>query len=185
VNENSGTLDILLHPRLPPLVRPVPSLENVSLFRVEESEVERELRAMLGLTIPEDPEPEVSAQLPPQTSSTVFEGPAQAAETTPSRVVPNPTPSVTNSSNPPAQSSNDMQVDQTSIPSTLPRDQTPVEDISPTSNPTPPTVGFSERIPPVFEPPQPPSWNPIAFVGDEDEEEEEEIPSINMDSDSD
>ena len=147
--------------------------------------MERELRAMLGLAIPEDPEPEVSVQLPPQTSSTVFEGPAQAAETTPSRVVPNPTPSVINPSNPPVQLSNDMQVDQTNVPFALPQDQTPVEDTSPALNPTPPAVKFSERLPPVLEPPQPPSWNPIAFVGDEEEEEEEEIPSINMDSDSD
>jgi hypothetical protein len=140
---------------------------------------------MLGLAIPEDPEPEVSAQLPPETSSKVSESPVQAAETTSSRVVPDTAPSVINSSNPPAQSSNDMQVDQTNVPFVLPRDQTPVEDTAPTLNPTPPAVKFSERRPPVPEPPQPPSWNSIAFVGDEDEEEEEEIPSINMDSDSD
>lgn len=53
---------------LPPVVWPLPSMENVSLFRVE-SKVERGIRTTLGLATPEDHEPEVSAQLPPQASS--------------------------------------------------------------------------------------------------------------------
>jgi len=159
-------------------------MENVSLFRVEESEVEQELRAMLGLATPEDPEPAVSTELPPRTSPKEPENPAQAVET--ASLAHNPAPPITNSSNPHARSSNDMQVDQVKIlPITAQsQDQTPVIDDPPLPNQSPSTIKLSERSPQMSEPPQFPSWNPIGFVDDE-EEEEEEIPSINMDSDSD
>jgi len=80
-----------------------------------------------------------------------------------------------------------MQVDQMKIShiTTLPPDQALVKEDPPLSNPTSSTIKLSERPPPVSEPTQLPSWDPIGYVGDEDEEEEEEIPSINMDSDSD
>ena len=156
-------------------------MENVSLFRVEESEVERELRTMLGLATPEDPEPTASAQLPPQ----VPENPTREVETT--SLVLDPAPPILNSSNPPVQSPNDMQVEQTNTPPIIapPSDQqTSFKGVTPVSNIIPSTTGFGEGPPPVSEPPEPSSWNPIGFVDDE-EEEEEEIPSINMDSDSD
>jgi len=188
VTKSSGILDILLHPRLPPLLRPLPSMENVSLFRVEESEVEQELRAMLELAIPEDPEQAVPTRLPPQGSSKGPKQPAQPVElTSPPRSAADPAPPIFNPSNPPTQPSNEMQVDKTNIPpvTALPPDQTPVKGDPSLSNPTPSTIKHNEKPPPVSEPPQAPSWNPIGFFGDEDEEDEEEIPSINMDSDSD
>lgn len=187
VTESADILDILLHPRLPPLVRPLPPMENISLSRAEESEVEQELRTMLGLVTSEDPEPTASAQSPPQASSKELEKSAQPVEPTSlSRSLPDPAPSILNPSRRDARSPNDMQVDQTNITSvsTLPPDRTPVKESSPLSNPTPSTSKLSERPPPVSEP-QTSSWNPIGFVCEEDEEEEEEIPSINMDSDSD
>ena len=154
-------------------------MENVSLFRVEESEVERELRTMLGLATPEDPEPTASAQLPPQ----VPENPTREVETT--SLALNPAPPILDSSNPPVQSSNDMQVEQMNTPPIIapPPDQTSFKDATPVSSLTPSTTKFGGGPTPVSEPPEPPSWNPIGFVDDEDEEEE--IPSINMDSDSD
>ena len=187
VAESAGILDILLHPRLPPLVRPLPPMENISLSRVEESEVEQELRTMLGLATSEDPEPTASAQSPPQGSSKEPEKPAQPVEpTSSSRSLPSPAPSILNPLKPDVRLSNDMQVDQTNITpvTTLPPDRTLVKEGPPLSNPTPSTSKLSERPPPVSET-QPSSWNPIGFVCEEDEEEEEEIPSINMDSDSD
>ncbi|KAL0573964.1 hypothetical protein V5O48_007979 [Marasmius crinis-equi] len=42
-------LDVLLHPRLPPLLRSLPQLEALSLFRTEESEEEAAERQRLGL----------------------------------------------------------------------------------------------------------------------------------------
>ena len=175
-------MDVLFHPRLPPLVRPLPPLENISLFRAEESELERELRTTLGLAAPEDPQPTASSQLPPQALSEVPENPTRAVETASFALAP--TPPILDSSNPPAQSSNDMQVEQTGVPPVIapPHDQTPVKGAPPALNQTPPMVEFNEK-PPVSEPPQAPPWNPISFVDDEDEEEE--IPSINVDSDSD
>lgn len=151
-------------------------MENVSLFRAEESGTERELRAMLGLITSEDLEPTASTQSPPN----VPENSMQVAET--ASPIPDPGPSILNPPNPPAQPPNDMEVEQTNIPLAIaPPDQAPVENATPVLNPTPSAIEFSERPAPVSEPP---SWNPITFVDDEDEEEEE-IPSINMDSDSD
>ncbi|KAJ7240352.1 rRNA processing/ribosome biogenesis-domain-containing protein [Mycena haematopus] len=42
-------LEVLLHPRLPPLVRSMPYIESLSLFRAEESQEESEMRQSLGL----------------------------------------------------------------------------------------------------------------------------------------
>jgi len=159
-------------------------MEDISLFRVEESEAEQELRSMLGLATPEDPEPMVSVELPPRALSKEPENPAHTVETT--SLVHNPAPPIHNSSNPPTQLSNDMQVDRMKIPpiTAQSRDQTPVKDDPPLPNQSPSTIKFSERPPPASEPLQPPPWNPFGFIGEEGEEEEE-IPSINMDSDSD
>ena len=165
------------------MVRPLPPIENVSLFRAEESELERELRTTLGLATSEDPEPTVSPQSPPQASSEVPKNFAQETET-PS-LVPTTVPPILDSPNPPVQSSNDMQVEKTDIPPiiSLPHDHAPVEDAPPVFNPTPSTIKPNDSSAPASEPQLPP-WNPISFIDDEDEEEEE-IPSINMDSDSD
>lgn len=178
-------LDVLLHPRLPPLVRPLPPLENISLYRIEEGEAERELRAMLGLASPGDPEPVVFAEEPLQPPLEESQNPMQDVEPTlPSRSVPSLTSQAPNQTDPPTQRSDDIRVDQPSIKPVvaLPQDQTLTKDVPPASS-TPATTKFSEGIPPASEPPQLSSWNPISFIGDE--EEEEEIPSINMDSDSD
>ncbi|KAJ6490373.1 rRNA processing/ribosome biogenesis-domain-containing protein, partial [Mycena vitilis] len=47
-------LEVLLHPRLPPLVRSLPYVESLSLFRAEESQEEIDARESLGLVLPED-----------------------------------------------------------------------------------------------------------------------------------
>ncbi|KAK7060454.1 hypothetical protein VNI00_001219 [Paramarasmius palmivorus] len=44
-------LDLLLHPRLPPLLRSLPQVEALSLFRTEESEEEKLNRQDLGLEV--------------------------------------------------------------------------------------------------------------------------------------
>ncbi|KAK7470430.1 hypothetical protein VKT23_001856 [Stygiomarasmius scandens] len=48
---SSHELDILLHPRLPPLLRPLPAVETLALFRSEESNEEAQAREALGLEI--------------------------------------------------------------------------------------------------------------------------------------
>ena len=150
--------------------------------------MERELRTMLGLTTSEDPEHAVSAQSLPQAPLREPENSTQPMEpSASSHLIPDPAPTILDPSNPPVQSLNDMQVDQTYFPPAvaLPDDQTPAKDDPPVPDLTSSTIKFSERPPLVSESLSQPSWNPIGFVGDEEEEEEEEIPSINMDSDSD
>jgi hypothetical protein len=141
---------------------------------------------MLGLASAEDPEPVASAQEPPPEPSKEFENTTPAAEVTPlSNLVPDST-FITNPTGPLGLPSNDMQVDRSNITSLvgLPQEQTPIEVVPPKDS-SPPKTRFTEKSPPVSEPPQPPSWDPISYVGDEEEEDEEEIPSINMESDSD
>ncbi|KAH9939977.1 rRNA processing/ribosome biogenesis-domain-containing protein [Amylocystis lapponica] len=62
-------LDLLLHPRMPPLVRSLPHVEALSLFRAEEGEEERDARTTLALRTPDDISPVVSTEalesLPP------------------------------------------------------------------------------------------------------------------------
>ena len=157
------------------------------MFRVEESEAERGLRTMFELASPEDHEPTVPAQEPPPGSS---EEPGNSAQTVEqvslSHVTPNPAPRVPSPKGSLTQPPNDMQVDQVNTAPLVdpPEDEVPTE-TAPIAYSTRPMAKLSERSPPAPAPSQPPSWDPIGFLGDEDEEEEEEIPSINMDSDSD
>lgn len=44
-------MEVLLHPRLPPLVRSLPGVESLSLFRAEESQEETDTRQSLGLVL--------------------------------------------------------------------------------------------------------------------------------------
>jgi hypothetical protein len=44
-------LDLVLHARLPPVVRPIPSVSAISLFQAEESQEETDARQMLGSSV--------------------------------------------------------------------------------------------------------------------------------------
>ncbi|KAJ6539553.1 rRNA processing/ribosome biogenesis-domain-containing protein [Mycena capillaripes] len=44
-------LEVLIHPRLPPMVRSLPYVEALSLFRAEESQEEADMRQSLGLVL--------------------------------------------------------------------------------------------------------------------------------------
>jgi hypothetical protein len=48
-------LDLLLHPRVPPLIRSLPHVESLSFFRAEEGLDEIDAREALGLEIAEQP----------------------------------------------------------------------------------------------------------------------------------
>ncbi|KAL7282519.1 hypothetical protein ACG7TL_003990 [Trametes sanguinea] len=50
-------IDLLLHPRVPPLVRSLPHVEMLSLFRAEESQAETEARRVLGVDVNEERSP--------------------------------------------------------------------------------------------------------------------------------
>ncbi|RXW17846.1 hypothetical protein EST38_g7991 [Candolleomyces aberdarensis] len=47
--ELQSAFDLLIHPRLPPIVRPIPLTQSLTLFRVEESEEEAVARKLLRL----------------------------------------------------------------------------------------------------------------------------------------
>ncbi|KAL0949320.1 hypothetical protein HGRIS_009395 [Hohenbuehelia grisea] len=50
MGSDSHEWDVLLHPRLPPLLQAVPYLEDLSLFRVEESQEETDVREALNIS---------------------------------------------------------------------------------------------------------------------------------------
>ncbi|KAI0722827.1 rRNA processing/ribosome biogenesis-domain-containing protein [Earliella scabrosa] len=52
----STEVELLLHPRVPPLVRSLPHVEMLSLFRAEEGEEEKENRKRIGLGVPDEQE---------------------------------------------------------------------------------------------------------------------------------
>nr|GAT59990.1 predicted protein [Mycena chlorophos] len=54
----SRELELLLHPRLPPLMRSMPGVEALSLFRAEESQEESDLLRSLGLVSADPPKME-------------------------------------------------------------------------------------------------------------------------------
>ena len=58
-------IDLLIHPRVPPLVRALPHVEALALFRAEEGDEEADIRRRLGVAVVEEP------MLPPATTQTV------------------------------------------------------------------------------------------------------------------
>ncbi|KAJ3907656.1 rRNA processing/ribosome biogenesis-domain-containing protein [Lentinula edodes] len=56
-------VDMLIHPRFPPLLRPLPKLDSFALFRSEESAEEAEERQHLGLNVPLAQSKSVSAAI--------------------------------------------------------------------------------------------------------------------------
>lgn len=62
-------LELLLHPRLPPLLRPLPHVKGLALYRVEEGEEESDLRKYIGLGSPAPSPDEAMANVPPTPTS--------------------------------------------------------------------------------------------------------------------
>ena len=71
-------LDLQLHPRVPPLIRALPHVEYLSLFRAEESQEESDMRDALGVATADDLHP-----APPLQTDVVMQPPP---------VVPSPPP---------------------------------------------------------------------------------------------
>ncbi|KAI0775967.1 rRNA processing/ribosome biogenesis-domain-containing protein [Trametes elegans] len=53
----NSVIDLLLHPRVPPLVRSLPHIEMLSLFRAEESQEEADARTSIGIAVMEERAP--------------------------------------------------------------------------------------------------------------------------------
>lgn len=58
----------MLHPRVPPLVRSLPHVESLSLFRAEESHEETEARETSGIVVLPAPQPSVQEHITMETS---------------------------------------------------------------------------------------------------------------------
>ncbi|KAG6854907.1 hypothetical protein C0991_012097 [Blastosporella zonata] len=160
--ETLRDLEVLLHPRVPPLVRSLPHVESLSLFRAEEPQEEADVREELGLH-GAFPEPKIhdedvfmkdSPTPIPQTLPVNHIQPTRVDERPPLQL-----PSVA----PIIQSS--------SAPVTLPPKSTVME--QPQHMPSVPKSA-----------PQPVVPHSVA-VPVQEEDEEDEMPAINMDSDSD
>ncbi|KAJ7368529.1 rRNA processing/ribosome biogenesis-domain-containing protein [Mycena albidolilacea] len=153
-------LEVLLHPRLPPLVRSMPYVESLSVFRAEESQEESEMRQSLGL-VPAETEDVVMAvanppapPTPPRTSKNLPVPPSVAVPAA-VQLPPQPLPQL-----PPKPS--------------LPDDGERIEAAkAPVPSPTP--AKAIDATPVQVEMP--------IFV--EEEEKNEEMPAIDLGSDSD
>lgn len=161
----------MLHPRVPPLIRSVPHLETLSLFRAEESNEEAEARETAGLDVLSASQPSVSEPVNMDISPINLSVASRSVDTA--------TPSIS-----PGTSSNGI----------LPREQ-------PVSASTPVTLVYNQRIQNTMEPPPeslawpaPPMQSKMSdfqsgidvlqpgqdAVADDDEE----MPAIDMQSDS-
>lgn len=170
-------IDLLLHPRLPPLLRSLPQVESLALFRREESEEEREIRESLGIVMPVDPTedvlpvqanvvPNIVDQVMTEPAKTGASDPVRAMEPAPPFLLPPPPPPLPIQTSP-------MSTESTTSQTQAPREPAFLPTFVPKS--LPPVVTMVESSSTV---PKPRS---VAMEEDDDEE----VPTINMDSDSD
>lgn len=153
-------LDILLHPRVPPLLRSLPHVESLSLFRAEESFDEVEVREALGLEYANQNAPSSDAAMNVEmaTAQTPSLAPTSKTSEPPnSRFSAPERPKETQQTLPPP-------------PDPLPTSSTKVAHATTTTPMSTAPVSV-----------QPPA----SIVAVADQEEDEEMPSIDMDSDSD
>ncbi|KAI9466959.1 hypothetical protein BJY52DRAFT_1141931 [Lactarius psammicola] len=164
-------LDRLLHPRVPPLVRVLPHVESLCLFRREESLEEQELRESLRIAIsPQHDRETAAAESQPPTI-----GPALAS------LAPHPNPHTLA----------DVGASNTLAPALLsPHPQSAALD-NPKPSPSPSHTPRAQNIAPfmsgeveVSEESRSGARAEVFYPG-EDEDEDEEMPSIDMGSDSD
>jgi hypothetical protein len=168
---------MLLHPRVPPLVRSLPHVESLSLFHTEESQDEAEAREILDLTYREassHPEPPPSIQEDqmedgtrlPLVESDSKESPILQAYTTLGRP-----------------SSSGIEQSEIGNGLSLP----PKFSLAPSSY-LPPEPGLAPQnsIAPIdIIRSSAPQLHPVTIVTSMSDEEDEEMPAINLDSDSD
>ncbi|TFK71783.1 hypothetical protein BDN72DRAFT_957805 [Pluteus cervinus] len=173
-------LDLLLHPRVPPLMRSVPFLETLALFPTEEPQEEIDARVALGVASAEDPVATPSEAL-------------QKSTPPPPQLLPAGNPSSSSKPAAPASkiyappSNNALSQDTVKPPIVPP---TPAStSINPKNAEAGPSavVHSTKKTEPVASSNQQPAPSTMAstrMLVDE-EEEEDEMPTIDMNSDSD
>jgi hypothetical protein len=162
--------DLLVHPRVPPLVRTLPHVESLSLFRLEESQEEAQIRQSLGLGINDQ------HVQPSEPSLNVATDDSMDAETT---IIP-PSSVFTGISHP---SPVDPPQDQDrSVPLAVPPGTPVIPEPGPTLNlipPPPPETAKTSILVTSDLPPVP------LIPTIESDEDDEEMPAIDLNSDSD
>ncbi|KAG6821542.1 hypothetical protein H0H93_000051 [Arthromyces matolae] len=164
-------MDILVHPRAPPLVRSLPHVESLSLFRAEESQEEAQTREELGLhgAFPLQPKKSdsdvVMEDAPTQLQATKSTNEVQPATILEPLAPPRPPVPISSIANEPG-------------PAPAPQTTKPVPIRSEPSRIQPPEA---KKIPQ----PVPARPQPTVAPTQTEEVEDEEMPSINMESDSD
>ncbi|OCH92155.1 hypothetical protein OBBRIDRAFT_886436 [Obba rivulosa] len=196
-------IDLLLHPRMPPLVRSLPHVETISLFRAEESQEEADVRHALGLRTEEDSSRLDSDAVdvvhpPPVTTGdrrqSAVDAPAAgtfatisiSSSTAPRRVAPTQTPEAAIGRS----DASDLVVQAAEHPRTepplsqgsrtIPSLPAPLASVSKPNSASPaetPAIASSSIT----------SDTPVTFIAhvEDNDDEDEPMPAINMESDSD
>ncbi|KAK1233310.1 hypothetical protein PQX77_003536 [Marasmius sp. AFHP31] len=185
---NMHDFDVLLHPRLPPLLRSLPQIEALSLFRTEESEEEAAERQRLGIEVNDDPQDIPAAALssagqqdvimngiPPQENSRNIFSAATTSH------VPQPLADPSLPPRPPTITSNPVVAAPVDRMKTLDHQVDIPQAPDPSNFPTSAAAGTStSRVLPRTHM----SDNKISVTQTPREHEDEQMPSIDVDSDS-
>ncbi|TFK28886.1 hypothetical protein FA15DRAFT_753263 [Coprinopsis marcescibilis] len=165
--EALSSLDLLIHPRLPPMVRPIPPTQSISLFRHEESQEEADARDKLNLDFDDGEKPHTDAT----TQDVEMED--RASESRHHSTIFTSRPKA--------------QVEQRSVTEVPPFQQTqkPTPEPSKFSDPHPAIeLATSTYVPPAQKQKET-TFQPLAISAPVlDEEENQEMPEIDMASDS-
>lgn len=194
------SLEVALHPRVPPLLRAIPEMDSFVLFRGEETKAQREARETLRLDtahseahppgsnvvpfsthVPDVPvndpnlTPRVSqAQVVPVSAATAYTEPASVDMS----MTPIPAPRTTFASTIMEAKTTSVEAQAGEAPAS--RYVPPAWSVGPTTTSSP-----KEQVGKTNAAPDPPLQPPIPIEVDDDDDEGEDIPTIDMRSDSD
>ncbi|EKM59257.1 uncharacterized protein PHACADRAFT_113693 [Phanerochaete carnosa HHB-10118-sp] len=200
-------IDLMLHPRVPPLIRVLPHVEILSLFRAEEGQEEKDARRDLGLISNEEAQPAASDTTPSATpiaadtvdvNATTDAAPPVIPRTAQSSLVKTPPPPAlvaaaqsamdatsTNVTSAVMPSINTQTASMVALQATEPR-FSGSSTLPPSPGPLPP----SSKISPFVSAPQVLSMTPAQLptvpvtMQISEEDENEPMPAINLSSDS-
>ncbi|TFK94656.1 hypothetical protein K466DRAFT_475938 [Polyporus arcularius HHB13444] len=202
VGPTGDLAELLLHPRVPPLVRSLPHVETLSLFRAEEGEEEVDTRNRVGLKVLDEPvmEPDVAERLTPHVelsnTSNTPRHPPEAGRNTGSYtaqepmvvhmhvdVAPTPTPPT---QTPQLAQSSQQAIELQAAPTPTFNRPDAQNSLPPPPDPLPSNSAAlgppstARAIPPVTA-----HIPPVAAQTGEEDDEDEPMPSIDLGSDSD
>ncbi|PSS35413.1 hypothetical protein PHLCEN_2v1568 [Hermanssonia centrifuga] len=184
-----NTLDLLLHARVPPLIRALPHVESLAMFRAEEGQEEIEIRHTLGVGIPDE------LQIRESLNANQV-----AAVLTPIPVTSPSAPPIAHMQVDPVQHAKPSSITSPEFASHEQPSSTYIQGTQPSSGAIPvsqgdlPSLSKATLLPPSAAAPSPPvtaaptpsiSTSLAPSQGTMEADEDEPMPSIDMDSDSD